>query len=200
MRGLSIQRRQNGVLRKCPPPIRSARRGERQREQVVREGIAAERRLQIFGQAFFRCRLDDNGQGSLPERRPSAHAERQYAQISRGDGCVRLHTEHRPQERTAHTSRRKTACPCLFYGIRERMCGVYGLLRSRSSKPSAEPVCSLSLIACGPQQRQQRILGQQRPALHRGLTASFHTARARQAAGTAHRTRDLRLSGAFAAG
>ena len=97
------------------------RRGERQREQVVREGIAAERRLQIFGQPFFRCRLDDNGQGSLPERRPSAHTERQYAQISRGDGCVCLHTEHSPQERSPHTSRRKPPRSSLFYSIRERM-------------------------------------------------------------------------------
>ena len=110
------------------------RRGERQREQVVREGIAAERRLQIFGQAFFRCRFDDNGQGSLLERRPSAHAERQYAQISRGDRCVRLHTEHRPQERTAHTSRRKPPRSSLFYSIRERMCRIDRL---------AEPVRSL---------------------------------------------------------
>mgnify|MGYP000108378276 FL=1 len=91
--------------------------GKCKRKQVVREGIAAERRLQIFGQPFFRCRLDDNGQSSLPERRPSAHAERQYAQISRGDGCVRLHTEHSPQERSPHTSRRKPPRSRLFYRI-----------------------------------------------------------------------------------
>lgn len=43
--------------------------GKCKRKQIIREGIAAERRLQIFGQPFFRCRLDDNGQGSLLERR-----------------------------------------------------------------------------------------------------------------------------------
>ena len=91
--------------------------GKCKRKQIIREGIAAERRLQIFGQAFFRHRLDDNGQGGGFQHRAPAHAERQYAQISRGDRCVRLHTEHRPQERTAHTSRRKPPRSSLFYSI-----------------------------------------------------------------------------------
>ena len=133
--------------------------GKCKRKQIIRERVTAQSGLQSVGKLFFRCRLDDNGQGSLLERRPSAHTERQYAQISRGDRCVRLHTEHRPQERTAHTSRRKTACPCLFYGIRERMCSVYGLLQ-----PFVKAVCragmQLSLIACGPQQREQCVLRQ----------------------------------------
>ena len=131
--------------------------GKCKRKQVVREGIAAERRLQIFGQPFFRCRLDDNGQGSLPERRPSAHAERQYAQISRGDGCVCLHTEHSPQERTAHASRRKPPCSSLFYSIRERMCRI-----DRLAQPLVKAVCRAgmqsALIECRPQQREQCVL------------------------------------------
>lgn len=133
--------------------------GKCKRKQVVCEGIAAERRLQIFGQPFFRCRFDDNGQGSLPERRPSAHAERQYAQISRGDGCVRLHTEHRPQERTAHTSRRKPPRSSLFYSIRERMCRI-----NRLAEPLVKAVCRAgpqsALIECRPQQREQCVLRQ----------------------------------------
>ena len=69
----------------------------------------------------FITRLDNNGQGSLPVRRTPARAERQHAQISRGDGRVCLHIEHSPQERSPHTSRRKPPRSSLFYGIRERM-------------------------------------------------------------------------------
>ena len=133
--------------------------GKCKRKQIIRERVAAQSGLQSVGQPFFRCRLDDNGQGSLPERRPSAHAERQYAQISRGDRCVRLHTERRPQERTAHTSCRKTACPCLFYGIRERMCRI-----DRLAEPLVKAVCRAgpqsALIECRPQQREQCVLRQ----------------------------------------
>ena len=135
------------------------RRGERQREQVVREGIAAERRLQIFGQAFFRHWLDDNGQGGGFQHRAPARAERQYAQISRGDRCVRLHTEHRPQQRTAHTSRRKPPRSSLFYSIRERMCRI-----DRLAQPLVKAVCRAgpqsALIECRPQQREQCVLRQ----------------------------------------
>ena len=91
--------------------------GKRKRKQIIREGIAAERRLQIFGQAFFRHRLDDNGQGGGFQHRAPARAERQHAQIRRGHGRIRLDAEHRAQQRTAHTSRRKPPRSSLFYSI-----------------------------------------------------------------------------------
>ncbi len=159
MRGLSIQRRQNGVLRKCPPPILRSGSGSASANRSSANVSRRKARCRVSESRFSVAGLTITGRAACLQHRPSAQTERQYAQISRGDRCVRLHTEHRPQERTAHTSRRKPPRSSLFYSIRERMCRI-----DRLAQPLVKAVCRAgpqsALIECRPQQREQCVLRQ----------------------------------------
>ena len=144
--------------------------GKCKRKQIIREGIAAERRLQIFGQAFFRHRLDDNGQGRRFSA-PSARARRAPVRADKPGRQVRP-SPHRAQTAGAHGAHEppETAAfePFLQH-LRTNVPYRPPCTAARQSRlPSRSAVCpdrvpsAAARAVCPPAER---------PALHRGLTA-----------------------------
>ena len=171
--------------------------GKCKRKQVVREGIAAECRLQICGQPFFRRRFDDNGQGSLPAA-PPVRARRAPVRADKQGRRVRP-SPHRAQPAgalAAHEPPETAAFAPFLPHLRTNVpyrppCGA----ARQSRLPSRSAVCpdrvpsAAARAVCPPAER---------PALHRNLRPPS-TRREPQAAGTVRRTRNRRLANALSA-
>ena len=159
MRGLSIQRRQNGVLQKCPPPILRSGSGSASANRSSAKASRQSAACRFSGSRFSVTGLTITGRAAcLSAARPRAPSAstRRYA----GETGASVSTPSTDaQQRTAHTSRRKPPRSSLFYSIRERMCRI-----DRLAQPLVKAVCRAglqsALIECRPQQREQCVLRQ----------------------------------------
>lgn len=197
MRGLSIQRRQNGVLRKCPPPILRSGSGSasanRSSAKASRQSAAcrfSDSRFSVAGltitgraaclSAAVRARRGRPVRADKPGRqvRPSPHR----AQTAGAHGA------HEPPETAAFEPFLQHPRTNVPY---RPPCGA----ARQSRLPSRSAVCpdrvpsAAARAVCPPAER---------PALHRNLRPPS-TRREPQAAGTVRRTRNRRLANALSA-
>ena len=197
MRGLSIQRRQNGVLQKCPPPILRSGSGSASANRSSAKASQQSAACRFSGSRFSVAGLTITGRAACLQRRPSAHTERQYAQIRRGHGRIRLDAEHRAAAACGAPAPPENGVSVPF--LRHPRTNVPyrpPCTAARQSRlPSRSAVCPDSVrsaaarAVCPPAER---------PALHRNLRPSS-TRREPQAAGTVRRTRNRRLANALSA-